>query len=82
MSKAIESGGDVDLRHLSPRIPNTEIPGVLEIDHHRGVIYFHASDPEVIQKYGSVSVLRVCQLPIPIPERALDITHLYGADWS
>ena len=52
----------------------TEIKGVLEIDHDRGVLYFHAEDKAIMRKYGSVSVLRICGLPRPIPERALDVT--------
>lgn len=52
------------------------IPGTLEIDHGRGVIYFHSS------KTGQ-TVLRICQLPVPIPDdRGLDITHMFGADWD
>lgn len=76
-----EIGGEM-ISHLSPRVPNSEIPGMLEIDHHRGVIYFHTSDPDIAQQYGSVSVFRICRLPTPIPQRALDITHLHGVDWS
>lgn len=46
----------------------TKIEGQLEIDHERGVIYFHSS------KTGS-TVLRICRLPKPIPvdDSLLDI---------
>lgn len=39
---------------------STRIQGELEIDHDRGVIYFHSV------KSGT-SVLRICGLPKPIP---------------
>lgn len=53
-----------------------KIAGELEIDSNRGVIYFHA---------GGQSILRVCNLPRPIPvvrDRMLDVTHMVGADWG
>ncbi len=60
----------------------SQIPGILEIDHKRGVIYFHSSD----ETYGLVTVLRICRLPKPIPELTsdimLDITHMYGTNWG
>jgi len=59
----------------------TQLHGILEIDHKRGVIYFHCDELEKVEKFG-VTALRICQLPKPIPERALDITHMMGADWS
>jgi hypothetical protein len=60
----------------------TVIHGQLEIDHERGVIYFNS--------YEGCCILRVCNLPRPIPqvgtdpvpERMLDITHLIGQDWD
>ncbi len=60
----------------------TVIDGQLEIDHERGVIYFNS-------EHGCC-VLRICNLPKPIPEvgtdpmpeRMLDITHLVGTDWN
>lgn len=60
----------------------TNIEGVLEIDNHRGVIYFHS-------KHG-MTVLRIEGLPRPIPkvngtlkdQRMLDISHMRGADWG
>lgn len=52
----------------------TTINGRLEIDHSRGVIYFHST--------LGITILRICSLPVPIPEgRTLDITHLHGQDW-
>ena len=62
----------------------TCIEGMLEIDHDRGVIYFHAKDEEFVNKHNVITVLRICRLPTPIPtihERSLDITHLYATDW-
>ena len=62
----------------------TELQGVLEIDHDRGVIYFHLSDINEVTKRGVVTPLRICSLPKPIPEiqeRQLDITHMVGCDW-
>jgi len=50
------------------------IRGELEIDSDRGVIYFHTEDEKIIEQYGSVSILRICRIPTPIPERAIDIT--------
>ena len=64
---------------------NTEIKGQLEIDHERGVIYFHAADAQFVADHGVITVLRICNLPRPIPqihERSLDITHMIGADWN
>lgn len=53
----------------------TEITGVLEIDHYRGVIYFH--------NLHGMTVLRICSLPKPVPlgDTMLDITHMTGANW-
>lgn len=55
----------------------TSIQGVLEIDHERGVIYFHA---------GEGSPLRICHLPTPIPtptaDIPLDITFGVGVSWA
>lgn len=60
--------------------------GELEIDHERGVIYFHA--------YTGQTMLRICRLPTPIPKvpynddgtwpdwGMLDITHMVGANWK
>lgn len=56
--------------------------GELEIDDYRGVIYFHVDDPKTASEYESVTTLRICNLPTPIPKRALDVTHLVGCDWD
>lgn len=51
------------------------IRGQLEIDHDRGVIYFHDAN------FG-ITKLRICNLPKPIPEHLqLDITHMVGTNW-
>jgi len=55
------------------------IKGTLEIDHNRGVIYFHSSDT-------GHTPLRICSLPKPIPDvseyaKSIDITHMYGCSW-
>jgi hypothetical protein len=42
------------------------------------VIYFHTSDKEVAERYGGVTVLRICNLPKPIPVGVIDITHMVG----
>jgi hypothetical protein len=59
------------------------ISGHLEIDQERGVIYFHAMDPDQTEYLGSI--LRICSLPVPIPDpldgKNLDITHLVGCNW-
>lgn len=59
----------------------TVLDGELVIDHERGVVYFNTPGG---------CVLRICNLPTPIPEvgdgsipdRMLDITHLVGQDWQ
>ena len=60
----------------------TKIKGQLEIDHERGVIYFHADTT-------GHTVLRICHLPVipgyahgGIPGTLLDITHMHGVSWS
>lgn len=61
----------------------TRVNGVLEIDHERGVIYFHVSSAANVKKYRAVTVLRICQLPKPIPTNTtLDVTHMHGVDWG
>lgn len=56
----------------------TKVEGTLEIDHDRGVVYFHS-------KTGW-TMLRICSLPKPIPVPkpgdGLDITHMHGASWK
>jgi hypothetical protein len=61
----------------------TKISGQLEIDHNRGVVYFHANDPKIIDTFGTATPLRICRLPIPIPPNcSLDITHMTGCNWK
>jgi hypothetical protein len=58
--------------------------GELEIDHQRGVIYFHLTGKRDIKTTETMSLLRICSLPqIPFPLRdILDITHLRGCNWG
>jgi hypothetical protein len=58
-----------------PTAIKTEITGVLEIDHYRGVIYFH--------NLGGMTVLRVSALPTPIPlgDHMIDITYMHPVSW-
>jgi hypothetical protein len=56
--------------------------GELEIDEERGVIYFHFNNEKNALKIGAATLLRVCSLPKPIPEKALDITHMKGCNWE
>lgn len=44
----------------------TEIKGTLEIDHERGVIYFHA-EPDEHERIQQITVMRVGGLPRPVP---------------
>lgn len=55
----------------------TEVEGVLEVDHDRGVIYFHSAET-------GWTVLRICRLPKPVPpvSEMLDVTHMTGASWG
>ena len=53
--------------------------GALEIDHDRGVIYFH-------DEHGK-TIFRICRLPKPIPQiddwhDLLDVTHMTGVSWN
>ncbi len=58
------------------------IKGQLEIDHERGVIYFHISDLEAAKEIGAITLLRICSLPVPIPKHgSLNITHMFGVSW-
>ena len=57
-----------------------KIVGELEIDCERGVIYFHFIET-------GATVLRICQLPVPIPASGkfpyfLDVTHMSGTSWD
>lgn len=59
---------------------STQYDGILEIDHARGVIYFHCV-------HSGRTLLRICSLPKPIPpandpELQLDITHMHGTSWG
>lgn len=59
------------------------IKGELEIDHKRGVIYFHTLDENTVTTFGGVTILRICNLPKPIPRKSLlDITHMRGQSWK
>jgi hypothetical protein len=60
---------------------NPVFHGTLEVDHKRGVIYFHSSDPYVVDRFGAVTLLRICHLPTIPNNRPLDITHMVGCDW-
>lgn len=62
----------------------TILEGQLEIDHERGVIYFHLTNGNDIRSLMVITALRICNLPKPIPQiqdRTLDITHMVGCDW-
>jgi hypothetical protein len=50
-----------------------EIPGVLEIDHERGVIYFHTADEKALKIYQTTNVMRICGLG-KMPTGRIDIT--------
>jgi len=58
------------------------IPGTLEIDHDRGVIYFHV-DTSLIKEMKLVTLLRICSLPKPIPKDTfLDVSHDGVCSWG
>lgn len=60
-----------------------KIRGELEIDHNRGVVYFHAATNRVTERFGTATILRICRLPVPIPmDVALDITHMHGISYQ
>jgi hypothetical protein len=44
----------------------TEIKGTLEVDHERGVVYFHV-DPEEVARVKQATALRIGGLPRPVP---------------
>jgi len=54
------------------------MPGTLEIDYARGVVYFHS--------LTGYTILRICKLRIPEsfdPRKdLLDITHMVGASYG
>jgi len=57
--------------------------GTLQIDEERGVIYFHCESTKEMKARATVSPLRICNLPHPIPDnQQLDITHLIGQNWG
>ena len=58
----------------------SEYSGILEIDHDRGVIYFHTDDER--NKSGTVSMLRICSLPSIPDDVSIDITHMSGVLFS
>jgi len=61
----------------------SEWHGTLEIDHDRGVIYFHCRDEEQSQRLGTVTMLRICSLPKPIPrDEFIDVTHMFGVNYK
>jgi len=66
---------------MEKEMATTVVKGELEIDHRRGVIYFHTSDAAKIKLYG-VTMLRIRQLPTPVPKYQLDITHMKGQNWK
>ncbi len=52
----------------------TSLDGVLEIDHERGVVYFHLTNLEQARAIGGTTLLRICGLPKPVPrDKALDV---------
>ena len=56
--------------------------GMLEVDHERGVIYFHLKDLPKINQYKTVTLLRIGNLPKPIPDEPMDIIHMHGCNWQ
>jgi hypothetical protein len=61
----------------------TQWHGVLEIDHERGVVYFHLDRKSDVDRLQVATLLRVCRLPTPIPtDTALDVTYGHGVSWS
>jgi hypothetical protein len=62
--------------------PPSRIRGILEIDHGRGVIYFHASNPAVVQYFGTQTLFRISMLPTIPRRRTLDIAHMFGTDFE
>lgn len=62
----------------------TIIAGELQIDHERGVIYFHASIPAQEQNYCPTP-LRICglgKIDAPLGDRQIDITIHPSMDYS
>jgi hypothetical protein len=64
----------------------SEYRGTLEIDHKRGMIYFHLHPDEAeklvrANRLWAITLLRICGLPTIPKDRVLDITHMVGCDW-
>ena len=58
----------------------TKIDGQLEIDHDRGVIYFHVNK-EYAERHKVITLLRVCKIPAPIPKyQHIDLIIEYSKD--
>lgn len=68
----------------SEPINNTStLEGTLEIDHKRGVIWFHLAKGADIKKLHIVTMLRICSLGhIPRDASFIDITHMQGVSIS
>lgn len=47
------------------KVRSTHIQGELEVDYNRGVVYFHATDPEFIKTHGTITLVRIQGLDIP-----------------
>lgn len=72
------------------------INGQLEINHLKGKIYFHIGEENFDNKDSNgnkielptiLTILRICNLPTPIPNplyinALLDIIHLKGCSWT
>jgi hypothetical protein len=58
-----------------------QIPGILEVDHDRGVIYFHRTD-----ELGAPTLLRICSLrkPIPLETKLIDVVadSVFGSSYQ
>ncbi len=63
---------------------NKQFEGILEIDTERGVIYFHQTDKKLIDEMQTITLLRICQLPKPIPEKviSIDITYMKSVSYE
>ena len=59
-----------------------KIFGQLEIDHLRGVVYFHASGLKTIARFGAQTLLRICQLPVIPENKVIDISHMHGVSYE
>ena len=61
----------------------TKLNGYLEIHHERGVIYFHTSRPSEAGRFNTITILRICSLPKPIPkDHSIDLTHMHGVSFT